>query len=145
MSSLPSSAYADNKTDDRIEKCSAISDDATRLACFDKLSDKRPAATASGKADYREVDLSDLKVDKEHMIGERIRVRAQIQIMGDMGFLKSEMMDMTPLYFTFNRLPREQRKAIIEHCTVPCDAIVYGRVANAPLGITVVGENTELQ
>lgn len=126
-----------------LQHCSAIGDDASRLACFDSLAGAARPAKAEARSDYHEIDLADLKVDKASMIGQRVKVRGQIQVMGDIALLKSDAMDMTPLFFDYRKLPREQRKALLNNCTMPCDATVSGTVRSQPLGVTLSGDQAD--
>jgi len=79
---------------------------------------------------YSEISLIDLKLDIQKMAGQEIETQANVQIFGDMGMLQDGMMDANPLPLDFKKVPRDQRKKLLEQCSMGCRATVQGKVGN---------------
>lgn len=79
---------------------------------------------------YQEVTLIDLKLDISKMSGKSIETEATVQIVGDFGMLHSGMMDTNPLFLDYKKIPREQRKKLLEQCSLGCPARIQGKVGS---------------
>lgn len=131
------SAVADDITSAFI-KCATTKNDKVRLACYDKIRDDvvRANAKPNGPGQHQTVALEDLKTDIKSMRGQKVAVRASIQTMGEMFMLKSDPMDMAPIFAETDAMPREDRKKLLNGCqVVMCSGIFYGTVKSLPLGI----------
>jgi hypothetical protein len=79
---------------------------------------------------YQEVTLIDLKLDISKMSGKSIETEATVQIVGDFGMLHAGMMDANPLFLDYKKIPREQRKKLLEQCSLGCSARIQGKVGS---------------
>ena len=134
------SACAEDYTG-KLVSCFSTKDDRARLACYDKLRDDF-AARASANAQpgrYQPINIADLKVDAKDMVGKHISVKALIQTMGEMSMLKSDELDMAPIWANVDKLPREDRKKLMNGCQVVlCGGDFSGVIQRAPMGMTLV-------
>lgn len=87
---------------------------------------------------YQDIDLTDLKLDKETLVGRRVRVSGLYQQMGDQGIIASELGDMTPIWLDISNVPRDQRKDLLDCPNRQCTFTFEGVVTRFPLGIEVV-------
>jgi hypothetical protein len=93
---------------------------------------------------YAPVQLDDLKVDLKQMVGKRVSTRALIQSMGEVQMLKSDPIDMTPIWAVTGDLPREDRKKLVSGCQmIECGGTFYGTVRNTPFGLGLHVERVE--
>jgi hypothetical protein len=81
-----------------------------------------------------EIGLTDLKLDIATMKGKAVRVTGLLQTMGDMVALKSEPLDMSPIWINPAHLLRNDRKSLLTTCSTMCKATVVGRVGDAAFG-----------
>lgn len=88
------------------------------------------SSTEKPKASYRNISLIDLKLDITSLTGEKIKVKGVAQLVGEMLMLKSEMMDMNPIFLDFKQLPRDERKFILTSCSIGCKLTAYGVVGS---------------
>lgn len=141
-----STAFAEDVTAAFI-KCGTTKDDRSRLACYDKIRDdivKAYGASQQSSNGYQSVGLVDLKVDLKKMVGKKISVPALVQIMGDTAMLKSDEMDMAPIFADTEKLPRDDRKKLASACQmILCKGQFYGTVKQLPLGLGVAVEKVE--
>lgn len=123
----------------------------TRLASsFNALEDKRvvtvpdaPRSVAQGnspepssESPYPRISMEDLKTDIKEMLGKKVSVSALAQTVGQLFLLKSDLMDMTPIVFDIDTLPREDRKKLVNSCQiVPCRAVFFGTIKSLNMGI----------
>lgn len=91
-------------------------------------------------AQYQQINLDDLKLDKNELRGRKVAVHAVIQVMGEVALLKSGPMDMTPLFLDVSKLPRDARKKLLSDCTMTCGATVNGRVGEVMMQVGVIAE-----
>lgn len=128
-------------------KCANTKEDRSRLACYDKIRNdivKAYGASQQPANGYQSVGLVDLKVDLKKMVGKKISVPALVQIMGDMAMLKSDEMDMAPIFADTEKLPRDDRKKLANGCQIIlCKGQFYGVVKQLPLGLGVAVEKVE--
>lgn len=113
-------------------KCATTKDDRQRLACFDALTAsmvKENSQPPAPKTAYQPMSLLDLKTDIKSLTGKKITSTGYVQMMGEMAFLKGELMDMTPVTISIEKLPRDDRKRAIQGCiTTLCGATISGTV-----------------
>jgi len=129
-------------------KCATTKDDRARLACYDKIRDdlaKANTPSNTGIANgYKQLNLVDLKVDLKELNGKKVAVTSLIQIMGEMAMLKSDELDMAPVFADFTKLPRDDRKKLASGCQVVlCKGLFYGVVRQLPLGTGVALEKVD--
>ena len=99
-----------------------------------------PALANPPDAEYKQIELDDLKLDKNELRGKRVAVHAGVQVMGEVAFLKSGPMDMTPIFLDISKLPRDARKKLLSDCSMLCNATVSGRVGEVMMQVGVVAE-----
>ena len=121
-------------------KCAITKGDKARLACYDKIRDEIVAANSPKpsqvKDPYAAITLADLKTDIKTLKGKKFAVKAAVQTMGEMSMLKSDPMDMSPIFAATESLPREDRKKLLNGCQIViCSGVFYGTVKALPLGI----------
>lgn len=84
---------------------------------------------------YAAIDMEDLKVDLKDVAGKKLAVAAYIQSFADTAMLKNNPMDMTPIFASADKLPREDRKKLINQCDAgQCVGIFYGVIKKSPEG-----------
>lgn len=116
-------------------KCATTKDDKARLACYDKIRDDIVRANSRPQGQYSSVSLADLKTDIKTLRGEKVAVKAYIQTLGGTFLLKSDPMDMAPVFAETDAMPREDRKKLLNGCqVVMCSGAFYGTVKSLPLG-----------
>jgi hypothetical protein len=136
------SAVAEDITN-AFTKCATTKDDKARLACYDSIRDNvvRANTKANEAGQHQTIALADLKTDIKSMRGQKVAVKANIQTVGGMSMLKSDPMDMAPVFADTESLPREDRKKLLNGCQVIlCSGVFYGTVKTMPLGIGLVLE-----
>lgn len=134
---ITNNVFADDVTT-AFSKCAITKDDKARLICYDKIRDNAVKQyQESEKNGYQSIALDDLKVDIKQMKGKRVVVNAMIQTLGEIAYLKSEAMDMTPIYADYKNLPREDRKKLASNCPSMCQGSFYGIIKNTPIGIGI--------
>lgn len=128
-------------------KCASTKDDRSRLACYDKIKDDIVKAYATSQLPangYQTIGLVDLKVDLKKLVGKKVSVPALVQIMGEMAMLKSDEMDMAPVFADTEKLPRDDRKKLANGCQmILCKGQFYGTVKQLPLGVGLAVEKVE--
>lgn len=104
-----------------------------------------PVAAPPQAAGYAPIGLLDLKTDIRQMLGRKVAVTGGIQMAGEMAALKTDMMDMTPVWLDVSQAPREQRKVLLSRQSeddMPRFR-VSGMVTKGPLGMVVLVERLE--
>ena len=144
MALLSPSIYAEDISQ-KFADCAIVKLDTTRLKCYDKIRDdavkSHVAEQNKPKVLYQPIDLLDLKTDIKSLTGKKVSVTGEVQMMGDLAFIKTEAMDMTPITLNINKLPREDRKQLLKSCTALCNnATVNGTVKHGGLGDELVAE-----
>ena len=92
---------------------------------------------------YQRMDLDDLKIDIESLMGKKIQVKAIGQLFGEMFFIKKDMMDMSPITVDIKNLPREQKKYVIQNCGTGAEITVYGTVSKVMFQNGLIAEKIE--
>jgi len=92
---------------------------------------------------YQRMDLGDLKIDIESLMGKKIQVKAIGQLFGEMFFIKKDMMDMSPITVDIKNLPREQKKYVIQNCGTGAEITVYGTVSKVMFQNGLIAEKIE--
>lgn len=106
----------------------------------EKLGGTQSAKLAKGKP-TDEIGLTDLKLDIGKMRNRRVVVQGTISIIGDMAMLGNGGFDMTPVPIQLEKLPRDQRKALLEDCTTQCQVTVTGKVGQVLFQDGVIAES----
>lgn len=94
---------------------------------------------------YRDISLDDLKLDKERLIGKKIRVSGLYQLMGDESLLAGDPGDMSPLWLDVHKVPREERKAMLDCPDRQCTFEIEGTVRRGLFGVMIVADHAEKQ
>lgn len=132
------SAHALDATE-MFSKCAVMKDDKQRLACYDNIRDaavKEYQTAQQPLKGYAWMKFSDLKVDIKELNGKKVSIGALAQTMGDQLLIKSDELDMNPVFATYDKLPREDRKKLANGCQVIlCKGVFYGTVRQLPLGV----------
>lgn len=138
VSSVAFGACAEDVTA-AFSKCATTKDDRARLACYDKIRDdivKANSAASASANGYQSMSLVDLKVDLKKLVSKKVSTYALVQIIGEMAMLKSDEMDMAPVFADTEKLPRDDRKKLANGCQmILCKGLFYGTVKQLPLGI----------
>ena len=77
------------------------------------------------------MSMTDLKIDAASLEGQEVKVRAVVMTMGSSVVLTDPNIDFDTSGITANvdRLPREQRRYIVENCSLGCVMTVSGFVS----------------
>jgi hypothetical protein len=103
-------------------------------------------ASPAAAATYRIISLIDFKLDKAAIEqGTRIELFGQLQQLGAIAMLKSEPMDMQPIFVELKNLPRDQRKALLEKCPMICSVLIRGSVGTVFMQTGLVAEDLTVQ
>lgn len=93
---------------------------------------------------YAPMDLADLKVDKDQLVGRKVETKGQFTMMGDIGLLADGAFDTTPVFVTVDRLPRDQRKRVNDcGAALGCSLTIRATVGRTALGVGLRAENVE--
>lgn len=117
----------DSKNQMQIMRC-VINSPAMEKALTEKSGDKR---TTPPVASATLLDMDDLRLDIASLDGKKVRVRGVGQYMMDMFMLKKSMTDMSPMIVDITKLPRDQRREIMNQCSdlmSGCRVTVHGTV-----------------
>lgn len=96
----------------------------------------RPAArSGAAGADFRNLSITDLKLDIASMGGQRVSVRAKLMLMGGMAMLTDprQPFDTNPVFADTESLPRDDRQYILTRCSTGCEVTVRGVVGEVML------------
>ena len=96
----------------------------------------RPAARSGGAgAEFRNLSITDLKLDIASMGGQRVSVRAKLMLMGGMAMLTDprQPFDTNPVFADSDSLPRDDRQYILTRCSTGCEVTVRGVVSEVML------------
>ena len=154
----PSAAQAIEQP--QLAACLSTADLVQRLACYDGL-DRAPAPapmptaasspaptalpSSSGAGDYPIVELIDLKVDRDRLVGRGVTTAGRLNVSGQIGFLRNQGIDNTPLHVSISRLPTEAQKEVRARCSSACSATIRGKVVHVPLGLGLTAEEVTIQ
>lgn len=85
-------------------------------------------ATATSRA--AEVDVVDLKLDIDNMLGQEVTVEGNVTVMGDMASISDPLVafDMSPVMLSIEELSREDRKFLLTQCSPTCKATITGKI-----------------
>jgi hypothetical protein len=130
--------------------CATTDDDRKRLACYDKIRDtlvkQSQTDTSKQKASqYQPMDLVDLKTDIKTLRGKKVDASGMVQIMGEMVFLKSDALDMTPVMVETGNISRDERKALLQKCASFCQGQVLGVVRSGALGPELAADHVVIK
>jgi len=103
-----------------------------------EIVDEERRQGADGGDGYRSVSLTDLKLDINHLSGERVEVTASVQAVAGMLMLSDpgQRFDTNPITAKGERLPRTDRARILEHCsTSGCRVTLQGEVKHFGFGV----------
>jgi hypothetical protein len=90
---------------------------------------------------YRQIDVDDLKVDKNQMIGRKVSVSGLVQVLGETAMLKSGLMDMSPIFVDISSLPRSDRKTLLSGCNMGCQVSIDGHVGKTMMQTGIIAES----
>lgn len=130
-----------------IGRCRSVADNAERLNCYDKLvASARPGTLPPSKQSYRAVSLTDLKLDYDSLRGQGVEVSGTLMLSGEMALLASSATDASPLLVDLKAVPRDQRRALLERCTVPgCAVTMHGTVDRVMEQRAIVADGAAIQ
>lgn len=92
------------------------------ISCGTAFAGDAAKSKASG-ANYKKVDLLDLKVDMKDMANKKVAVSGVLGMVGDLAYLGTEEADMSSVSVNIEKLPREDRKRILKDCAGYCDDV----------------------
>jgi tetratricopeptide (TPR) repeat protein len=142
------SEYADGlKKDDpkaqlRLMKC-LVNSPMLEQAMKEKSAEKRPPSSSSSTP---LLDMDDLRLDMASLDGKKVRVRGVGHYMMDMFMLKKSMTDMSPMIVDITKLPRDQRREIMNQCSdlmSGCRVTVHGTVGKVSFQKGLFAERVE--
>lgn len=115
-------------------------DDALRKF-LDSLKTRAPeparptARSGAAGTDFRNLSITDLKLDIASMGGQRVAVRAKLMLMGGMAMLTDprQPFDTNPVFADTESLPRDDRQYILTRCSTGCEVTVRGVVSEVML------------
>lgn len=126
-----------------IIKCKGITDHAVRLDCYDSAVDassENVEAHNSGAISWK-----DFRLDYQSLKGEVITTSGLLLLFGDGGMLYDVDMGITAFFVEIKRLPRDQRRAILERCSSPCAVDITGRAADVLMNPGIIATNVSLR
>lgn len=127
-----------------LERCWAVDADDSRLVCYDNIRDYIIKVNQSQKnkpkVTYKPIDLLDLKTDIKTMYGKKVLVKGYVKMVGDFAQIQISSWDMSPLMLNISRLPREDRKRLIQGCSMCPEANVSGIVRVGTYGDEILAE-----
>jgi hypothetical protein len=132
----------DPKNQMQMMRC-IINSPAMEKALTEKNADKRPTPPASSAPP---LDMDDLRLDMASLDGKKIRVRGVGHYVMDMFMLKKSMTDMSPIIVDITKLPRDQRREIMNQCSdlmSGCRVTVHGTVGKVRYQKELVAERVE--
>ena len=130
-----------------IGRCRSVTDNTERLNCYDKLTAlARPGTLPPGGHGYQAISLTDLKLDYDSLRGQGVEVSGTLMLSGEMALLASGATDSSPLLVDLKALPRDQRRALLERCTVPgCAITMRGKVDRVMEQRAIVADGAAIQ
>lgn len=135
-------AAAQSSTD--LTRCRGIAEPTQRLKCYDDLAGPSPAAAAPA-GEYQRIDINDLKVDRNQMRGKKIETLGRVSTMGEMVVLSAGQMDTSPIFVDATRVPRDQRRKLVEQCNLGCRAMIRGTIGTVMMQAGVLAESISFQ
>jgi hypothetical protein len=98
-------------------------------------------AANSGK--YQSMDIDDLKLDLDSLLGQKVKVAALGQYFSNSLIIKRDMMDTNPMFVEVKNIPREQMKYLIQNCNTGAEIIVSGTVGEVSFQKGIVADKIE--
>lgn len=132
----------DPKVQLRLMKC-LVNSPMLEKAMKENSGEKRPPVSGSSTP---LLDMDDLRLDMASLDGKKVRVRGVGQYMMDMFMLKKSMTDMSPMIVDITKLPRDQRREIMNQCSdlmSGCRVTVHGTVGKAAYQKGLVADRIE--
>lgn len=126
-------------------RCRSIANDGERLGCYDRLVDPARQTLSAASPNYQTMSLTDVKLDQDGLRGREVEVSGNLVAVNAMALLRSSDMDTSPLVVDFKAVPREQRRAMLEHCGASgCFVTIRGRVDRVMAQPGIVADNLEV-
>ncbi len=132
----------DPKAQLRLMKC-LVNSPMLEQAMKEKSMEKRPLSSSSSAP---LLDMDDLRLDMASLDGKKVRVRGVGHYMMDMFMLKKSMADMSPMIVDVSKLPRDQRREIMNQCSdlmSGCRVTVHGTVGKVSFQKGLFAERVE--
>lgn len=107
------------------------------------LDAKVPTSTKAAE-DKGSIDLIDLKLDIDKMSGKSVTVHGTISILGDFAMLGEGGFDSTPIPVEIGKLPRADRKKLLQNCEMQCGVTISGKVGSVMLQKGIVAQTIVL-
>lgn len=142
------SEYGDGlKKDDpqvqlRLMKC-LVNSPMLEQAMKENSTEKRPSLPG---ASAPLLDMDDLRLDMASLDGKKVRVLGVGHYMMDMFMLRKSMTDMNPMIVDITKLPRDQRRDILNQCSdlmSGCPVTVHGTVGKVRFQKGLLAERIE--
>jgi len=106
-------------------ECVSILNNSKRLACFDLA-----FAVSEKQADCREIEMLDLQLDLEALVGRCVSAKGEILLgAGDIKTISrlGTTFDQNAVYLKLDNLPKEDRREVLL-CNTDCVASVTGNI-----------------
>lgn len=107
------------------------------------IGERERLPTAVKHPGYKEMTLKDLILDKDTLVGRKVRVTGLYQQMGDFSLLAAFGDDMNPIDLEIGNLPRKERSALLECPNRDCTFQVEGRVRIRRSGLVIRADSAQ--
>lgn len=126
-----------------IARCRSLTINNDRLDCYDKLT---LPVSPGGNRSYRAISLTDLKLDRDSLRGQRVEVAGTLVPIGEAALLRSSDTDLSPVFVEVKAVPREQRRVLLDRCGIPgCSVIIRGLVGTVMVQTGIVADSLDIQ
>ena len=92
---------------------------------------------------YKPMALADFILDRNSLVGRKVRLTGLYQQMEDVTILAAAQDDMNPVDLDISRLPRTERSELLDCPDRDCTFQVEGTVRRRPDGIRVVADHVQ--
>lgn len=121
-------------------RCRSIANDGERLGCYDRLVGPAGQTLSAASPGYQAMSLTDVKLDQDGLRGHEMEVSGNLVAANAIALLRSGDTDTSPLIVDFKAVPREQRRALLEHCEASgCLVTIRSRVDRVMAQPGIVG------
>lgn len=98
---------------------------------------------AENSVKYQSMDIDDLKLDFDSLVGQKVKVAALGQYFSNMLIIKRDMMDTNPMVVEVKNIPREQMKYLLQNCNTGAEVIVSGTVGEFSFQKGIIADKVE--
>jgi hypothetical protein len=116
-----------------LEKCASVQNDASRLNCFDANFSNSNVNERRQKAEdeeFQKIALIDLKLDIQKMRSKKVEVSGYMIIFAHTAMLAERPMDTNFIMIGYEKVPRDERRKLLQRCSTYCSVTIKGVVGN---------------